>query len=535
MFRGRNIQYEGGDRVRGLGAGGIGAIHLLAQRTGLAAKIDANLLVLQVHQPYHESDHVLHIAYNILCGGKTLEDLEQLRHDEVYQDAMGAWVVPDPTTAGDFTRRCRDSDNEALMAAIDRVRVKVWQQQPDAFFDEAIVDADGTLAPTRGACKEGMEISHDGAWSYHPLVVSLANTRESLYPVNRNGNRPSHEGAAERPDQAIALCRQAGFRQILLRGDRDFSSTRHLDRWDAAQVRFVFGFDAIPKLVKIATELAGSAWKRLQRPAKYKVKTQARDRRANIKERVVVEREFQNIRLTSEDVAEFRYQPGACRRPYRVVAVRKNLSVEKGERVLFDDLRYFYYITNDETAAAAELVLLANDRCNQENLIAQLKLGVHAMRMPVSTRASNGAHMVMASLAWTLKAWFALLLPEVGRWGGAVRGGEAAGAADGVPHVPAGVHRDAVSDRSRGPTHRVSAAGVESVAASLPARRRGAAAAVALLEPTVPGGVGRKLGATTEVVMNGKRSSDQLDTGVDNRPLQGRNGDPCVRVTGWWR
>jgi len=417
MFRGRNIHYEGSDRVRGLGAGGIGAMHLLAQRTGLAAEIDASLQLLQVHQPYHESDHVLNIAYNILCGGKTLEDLEQLRHDEVYQDALGARVVPDPTTAGDFTRRFREPDNEALMAAIDRVRVKVWQQQPASFFDEAIVEADGTLAPTNGERKEGMEISYHGVWGYHPLVVTLANTGEPLYLVNRSGNRPSHEGAAERFDQAIALCRHAGFQKVLLRGDTDFSSTRHLDRWDKAGVRFVFGIDAMAKLVALAAGLAGSAWERLQRPAKYAVKTEERGRRENIKEQVVVERGFENIRLRSEDVAEFPYQPGACRRPYRVVVMRKNLSVEAGEQVLFDDLRYFFYLTNDEATPADELVLLANDRCNQENLIEQLKNGVHALRMPVGTLVSNGAYMVMASLAWTLKAWFALLLPETGRWG----------------------------------------------------------------------------------------------------------------------
>jgi hypothetical protein len=417
MFGGRNIHYEGSDRIRGLGAGGIGAIHRMVQRLGLAAEIDAHLRLLQVHQPYHESDHVLHVAYNILCGGKTLEDLEQLRHDEVYQDALGARVVPDPTTAGDFTRRFRESDIESLMSAIDSVRVKVWQQQPASFFDEAIVEADGTLAPTQGECKEGMEISYHGVWGYHPLVVTLANTGEPLYLVNRSGNRPSHEGSAQRFDQAITLCQSAGFRKIFLRGDTDFSSTRHLDRWNAKQVRFVFGIDANPKLQEIATGLAERAWQRLQRPAKYAVKTEERGRRENIKERVVREREFQNIRLTSEDVAEFSYRPGACRQSYRVVAVRKNLSVEKGEYALFDDVRYFFYITNDESTPADELVLLANDRCNQENLIEQLKNGVHAMRMPVHTTVSNGAYMVMASLAWTLKAWFALLLPETGRWG----------------------------------------------------------------------------------------------------------------------
>jgi hypothetical protein len=417
MFRGRNLHYEGSDRVRGLGAGGIGAMQLLAQRTGLTAAIDGSLRLLKVHQPYHESDHVLNIAYNILCGGKTLEDLEQRRQDEVYLDALGTKVIPDPTTAGDFCRRFTAADIETLLAAIDRVRVKVWQQQPAEFLAEAILEADGTLAETTGECKEGMGISYDGRWGYHPLVVTLANTGEPLALVNRSGNRPSHEGAAERFDQAIARCREAGFERILLRGDTDFSSTRHLDRWNEAGVRFVFGIDAMRNLAEIATGLSKRAWKRLERPAKYAIQTQPRARRENIKEQIVVERGYRNLRLNSEDVAEFDYQPGACRRPYRVVVVRKNLSVEAGEYVLFDDVRYFFYLTNDWEAPADELVFLANDRCNQENLIAQLKNGVHAMRMPVDTLVSNWAYMVMASLAWTLKAWFALLLPEGGRWG----------------------------------------------------------------------------------------------------------------------
>jgi len=254
-------------------------------------------------------------------------------------------------------------------------------------------------------------------WGYHPLVVTLANTGEPLYLVNRSGNRPSHEGAAERFDQAIALCREAGFERILLRGDTDFSSTRHLDHWDQAGVRFLFGIDAMPNLVAIASGLSRRAWQRLERPAKYAVATETRARPENIKEQVVFERGFRNLRLESEEVAEFDYRPGACRRAYRVVVVRKNLSVEKGEQVLFDDVRYFFYLTNDAEKPADELVLLANDRCNQENLIEQLKNGVHALRMPVGTLVSNWAYMVMASLAWTLKAWFALLLPETGRWG----------------------------------------------------------------------------------------------------------------------
>src|SRR5437879_9997516 len=127
MFRGRTLHYEGSDRIRGLGAGGIGAMHLLAERTGLTAAIDERLRLLQVHQPYHESDHVLNIAYNILCGGDCLQDLELLRNDEAYLDALGAGRVPDPTTAGDFCRRFGSAEQViGLMDTINRVRQSVW-------------------------------------------------------------------------------------------------------------------------------------------------------------------------------------------------------------------------------------------------------------------------------------------------------------------------------------------------------------------------------------------------------------------------
>ena len=416
MLSARNICYEVAERVRGLAAGGIGAMHLLARRTGLIAALDRNLHLLKVHLPYHESDHVLNVAYNILAGGTCLEDIERQRNDEAYLDGLGAQRIPDPTTAGDFCRRFTAADLETLQETINEVRLGVWARQPTSFFGEAVIDADGTLATTYGQCKEGMDISYKGQWGYHPLVVSLANTGEVLYLVNRPGNRPSHEGAAAYLDRAITLCRRAGFEAILLRGDTDFTQTADLDRWDAQGVTFLFGIDAMPNLVQRADGLPDRAWKRLVRRPKYAVATAERARPENVKERIVKEREFENIRLVSEQVAEFPYQPGQCRQPYRVVVVRKNLSVEKGERRLFDDVRYFFYITNDGLSPAEMVVPVANGRGNQENLIEQLKNGARAMEMPVGDLVSNGAYMVMAGLAWTLKAWFALCLPEAGRW-----------------------------------------------------------------------------------------------------------------------
>jgi hypothetical protein len=411
-----NIHYQIADRARATAHGGIGAIHLLVRKLGLAQAIDGHLGVLKIHLPYHDSDHVLNIAYNLLAGGKCLEHLELLRTDEAYLDALGARRIPDPTTEGDYCRRFHPTAIYRLQQIINAIRRKVWRQQPESFFEEAVLDADGTMAETTGECKAGMDINYKGQWGYHPLVLSLANTGEPLFVVNRSGNRPSHEGAAAYFDRAIALCRQAGFRRILLRGDNDFTQTAHLDRWDDGGVRFIFGIDATQTLYEMTENLPENAWSVLERPAQYEVQTQPRRRPENAKQQVVEDREYEDIRLVRERVAEFLYRPTKCRKNYRVIVVWKDLEIHRGQKKLFDDSRCFFYIANTWGLPVDEVVFQANGRCNQENLLAQLKGDVRSLTAPVDNLWSNWAYMVMGSLAWSLKAWAALLLPEGGRW-----------------------------------------------------------------------------------------------------------------------
>ena len=394
-------------------------MHDLVLGSGLIEAIDERVEVLKIHRPYHESDHVLNVAYNLMCGGRTLDDIELRRNAEVFLDALGVEAIPDPTTAGDFCRRFAPADIEALMSAINSARLRVWERQGPRFTaTTARIDGDGSFVETTGECKQGMALSYKRTWGYHPLLISLANTREPLFIVNRGGSRPSSEGAAAYYDKAVALCRKGGFSDILLRGDTDFSQTRHLDRWTADGVRFVFGYDAAANLKAAAGELADEDYVELTRRARraFVAEDRLRARPPRVKEEVVRRKGYKNIRLRSEDVAEFDYSPTACDSTYRLVVLRKNLSVERGETVLFDDVRYFFYITNDRELSAHEVVFEANDRCNQENLIEQLKSGVPALHAPVNTLNANWAYMVMASLAWTFKAWMALTLPIHPRW-----------------------------------------------------------------------------------------------------------------------
>jgi hypothetical protein len=386
-------------------------MHTLAQQLGLVKEIDQHLKLLKVHLPYHESDHVLNFAYNIMAGGVRLEDMELRRQDEHFLNGLGAQRIPDPTTAGDFTRRFAVEDILRLQDCINRTRQRVWQKQPEGFLAEAYIDVDGTIAGTLGECKGGMGLSYKGVWGYAPLVVSLANTREVLYLMNRPGNATSHQDSVQWIDRAIAVV-QPHAGAITVRGDTDFTHTAELDRWQAQGIRFILGMDAHPKVVQLAEALEAKAWRKMERMPRYEILTEPRTRPEAIKARIVREKGYKNLVLVGEDVAEMEYQPLKCAQKYRLVVVRKNISQQRGEKVLLEEIRYFFYITNRRDLTLEQVVGLANQRCDQENVIEQLKNGVNAMRMPVNDLVSNWAYMVMSALAWNLKAWFGLLVPQ---------------------------------------------------------------------------------------------------------------------------
>jgi hypothetical protein len=416
-FSARTIRYECAGRTQAISCGGIGAMHMLARKVGLVDALDMRLPILKVRRPYSEADHVLNITYNVLCGGHVLDDIEVRRNDAAFLDALGARTIPDPTTAGDFCRRFSVEQIETLMEIVNDVRVGVWRRQPAAFFEEtARIDADGSIVETNGECKQGMDVSYKGIWGYHPLVVTLANTGEPLYIVNRGGNRPSHEGAASYFDRAIALCRRGGWKDILLRGDTAFSQTAHIDRWDDNGVRFVFGYDAVKAMIGRAEDVDGDEYRELVRKADAVFEGAPRAKQPRVKEQIVKDREYPNLRLEHEDVAEFEHKPNKAKRAYRFVVLRKTIAEERGQLCLGESYRYFFYITNDRAMSCEQVVREANGRCNQENLIDQLKNQVRALHAPLNTLEANWAYMVIASLAWSLKAWFAMMTPVSPRW-----------------------------------------------------------------------------------------------------------------------
>jgi hypothetical protein len=303
-----SVKIELAERQQAISAGGLAVILQLIDAIDLRMHINRAIPTFKTYMPYDEADHVFNIALNLLAGGTCLEHLELRRTDEAYLNALGAQRIPDPTTAGGFCRRFDALKILNLMQGLNHARQTVWKQQPAEFFERAIIEADGTMVETSGQRKEGVGMNYKKQWGYHPLVVTLANTREVLYIANRSGNRPSHEGSALYFDLAVKQCRDAGFKEVFLRGDTDFALTDNFDRWDNDKVKFVFGYDAKPNLIAIAESLEKDAWKPLRRRHPPQRETEPRQKRPNFKNQIVEQNQYETKHQVGEDIAEFEKQ-----------------------------------------------------------------------------------------------------------------------------------------------------------------------------------------------------------------------------------
>lgn len=408
-------KFDVSSNTRVIPAGGLGLVAELVKATKLAESVN-KIGLLSKNLPYYESDHILTLVYNLICGGTCIADSELLRSNQTYLDSLQATRLPGSSTLGDFLRRFDSEAVIRLMESINEARTKVWKQQPPEFFEEATIDGDSTIVPIEASCKEGVGTSYLGVIGYHPLILSLAQTNEPLFIVNRSGNANSPRGATHWFDESIKVCRAAGFRKITLRGDTAFSQVKQLDRWTEADVRCIFGIPMHSNLLEKAVSLPLDAWKPLDRLPKYTVKTSPRGRPWDFRKQLVNEREYPNQRLQAEWIAETRHSFYVRGNPYRVVFLKKDILKMKGQLPLLDEDKYFGFVTNDFDSPAEEIVRQAAKRCNQEKLIGELKHGVHAFKSPVNTLNGNWAYSVIASLAWSIKTWISMLVPADGRW-----------------------------------------------------------------------------------------------------------------------
>ncbi len=410
MLSEESVYYQISTRSKAIVCGGLGLVRQLVKHLGIAKTLDRRVEVLKRHFPYHESDHILNMIYNLVTGGCTLEDLERRRRDLAYLDAVGARRIPGPTTAGDFLRRFDEKQIVGLLEANLEIGKRAWKWKRGK--GEATIDVDGTIAEVGGDCREGADLAYNGKWGYGPLLVTLANSSEVLWVENRSASRPSHEGSAAALERCAQAALARGFNSVLFRGDTDFTSSASLDGWDQKGYRFVFGMMAHAKAKNLANSLEEGDFKPLKRPDRVPAGLRARPQ--NQRQLVISAKGYLNLELEEEDVAEIEYRPRKCRQNYRLVILRKTIKVTQGQHLLEPQIRYFFYLTNLPKTShnAAAIIAESNQRCDQENLIAQLKSQIQAMRMPTKSFLGNWAYLVIGCLAWNLKAWLALSVPK---------------------------------------------------------------------------------------------------------------------------
>jgi len=424
VFRQRSVGAETLQRQPVTADGGLALAHHLAMRLGLDRSINRHLHLLRFHLPYHESDHVLTHAYNLFVGGRDIEDIQSLQHSPAVKNLLGACRVPDPTTAGDFLRRLGPEDLDALQRAIDEVRIKVWRKMPRSERRSITLDMDSSFKKVYGVCKQGAEFSYQKQWSYHPLLFTLAETAEPLRLVNRPGNRPSAEGAAE----LLGLCLKMlteNFDEVFLRGDSKFSERAILRQAVEHHALFAIVQQMDLPIWGAAFHLPEAAWKPLRaKPGSRFHPTSGciRRKRVRHRSRIARRRGYRTLSTVREWVAEIPYTLEGFDRPLRLVFKRQWI---REDRQLSFQTHYEYraVITNIPRwrMSPSAIVHFAYGRCNQENAIEQAKNGLAAMRMPTGQLRANGAFLLAAEIAWCLRAWLSLLaLPRETRtweWG----------------------------------------------------------------------------------------------------------------------
>lgn len=396
--------------------GGLSLISGLIRKLKLPQRLNGSLNLLKKRRAYGESEHVLTHVCNLYLGGSCIEDISLLQSDEAVRRMLGAKQIPDPTTAGDFLRRFDKENLDALNRVIDDTHETVWRKRyGKKKRAEAFVDLDSHIHPIYGNQKEAADFNYKGNYGYHPLVISLAGTGEVLRILNRPGNVVSADGAGALLDEVFPLLKR-NFKHVIIRGDSAFARQELYDLCDEHEQSFAFVSASHPNLVKIAETVPQNRWKEFSQSTRCGKAKRQRDK--NIRRKRVRTRQMRNLALKKQWVTEIPYTPEQSQEEYRLVIRRQKIEESKqGE--LFTFYRYRFAITNLPQSYSAHRVLnIVYQRCDQENVIEQLKNGVSAMKMPAASFAANSAYLTCARMAHNFKAWLAMLaLPEeVMRW-----------------------------------------------------------------------------------------------------------------------
>lgn len=369
--------------------GGLVLAQQFVRRFQVAQRLDNALTLFKRHAPYHESDHVLALAYTLYADGTCLEDQAVLQGSEAVRRLVGACRIPDPTTAGDFLRRFRSvQDIERLSGVTDEVQEAVWSKLPRKIrrrrkkHELALVDLDGHIKPLYGVQKEGADFSYDGRWSYQPLVVSLGGSGECLKVVNQPGSARPSDAAAQAVKEVLARVRRH-FRNAIVRGDTDFDRSDVFNAAIDEGAYFAIGARVYPNRAARVERIAEENWKPFFPRAERKQRSGSsrHGHTANYRRQKAAERGFRTLRTIAQWLSEIDYQPHGLDSPCRMIVRRVLIEENDGQGALFQHFRYRLVLTNlPRSYTARQIIDVTYQRCDQENVIEQFGQGIAGWR-----------------------------------------------------------------------------------------------------------------------------------------------------------
>jgi len=432
------LHTEVDDRIPATVHGGISLCLALWRKLGMSQVIDERIHVLRRHKPYHESDHVLAHVLNLFAGGSCIEDQGSLQQDGAVLRMLGTDRFPDPTTSGDFLRRFEDEVNPgaiaALRSAVDSVQDAVWaefaarcrrRRRQLGFWGS--VDLDSHIIELSGNQREGADFSYTKKWSYHPLLVTLANTGDVLAVRNRPGNAASAEGVEELLITHLPRVRQL-FPNMVVRGDSAFDQGSIRQTCVEHGARFAHSAKRFPDRIAIAEAIPETEWQQWKPPQQRKADKRARKRGfrprrkgTDQRRQRALDRNYHTISKDMQWVAEVQRRPTPHEPPCRMIVLRERQSEtwSKYQTSYYDFFVYRIVFTNlPDSFTPSDVIDEVYHRCDQENTIEQLKNEMPMWRMPVREAAGNAAWAELARIAWNLSKWLGLMaLPlETLRW-----------------------------------------------------------------------------------------------------------------------
>ena len=396
---------------------GIAPVRNLIERLDVAPLIDTRISVLKRHNPYFESDHILNIVYNFLTGGEVINDIERLQEAEGYLRILGTESIPDPTTAGDFLVRFKDSDISAFQDVLDTLQDSAFSLLDSKRKECATIEHDSSIHEVYGRKKEGADFSYNNTYSYNVHYVTLAETGDVLHQELREGNHYSSYGLKE---ILAGIFDRVGihFRKLRYRADSASYDKDIVLPCEQRGVEFYISADKTKRLMREVMSIVEDEWNSFRdrklsggntgKPAKKK-----RKKRKNHKKAVLNRRKPHRKRRGKTQITSFLYQPQGWDKPYRFVAKRTEELDEYGQQYLEEGLckyRYHIVVTNNFDASDTRVMHIAQGRSNQENLIKDFKYGLGLSHVPTGFFLANRIYFKIAALAWNIKTWMLNLL-----------------------------------------------------------------------------------------------------------------------------